>query len=200
MEIVAHYWQAMWQKAITLSNLNSTTQHKNHTTRISDQKHQQDALLINAKLHSTRRSTSYTPWYFSWAVFLHRVVKLDEWHVIPGVQAPGVYVHRPLCKQLSYHFAVLEHITSPRCCFVSPQSRVDTLLFPYAFWLLAFHGNRTDNSVGSMADVPKDLLQQIKELERQFTVPKEKLKEITNHFVSELNKGELLKNVRWDLC
>ncbi|CZT05334.1 probable hexokinase [Rhynchosporium agropyri] len=42
---------------------------------------------------------------------------------------------------------------------------------------------------GSMADVPKDLLQEIERLERLFTVPKEKLKEITSHFVKELEKG-----------
>lgn len=40
-----------------------------------------------------------------------------------------------------------------------------------------------------MADVPKDLLDQIKRLEELFTVPKEKLKEITDHFVKELAKG-----------
>lgn len=40
-----------------------------------------------------------------------------------------------------------------------------------------------------MADVPKDLLEQIKELERLFTVDEAKLKEITNHFVKELEKG-----------
>lgn len=40
-----------------------------------------------------------------------------------------------------------------------------------------------------MADVPKDLLQQIKELEEIFTVDQAKLKEITNHFVKELEKG-----------
>jgi hexokinase len=40
-----------------------------------------------------------------------------------------------------------------------------------------------------MADVPKDLLQEIKRLEEMFIVPKEKLKEITSHFVSELEKG-----------
>ncbi len=42
-----------------------------------------------------------------------------------------------------------------------------------------------------MADVPKDLLQEIKKLEQQFTVPKEKLKEITAHFVKELEKGKI---------
>jgi hexokinase len=40
-----------------------------------------------------------------------------------------------------------------------------------------------------MADVPKDLMQEIKRLEEMFSVPKEKLKEITDHFVSELIKG-----------
>jgi hexokinase len=44
-------------------------------------------------------------------------------------------------------------------------------------------------AIGSMADVPKDLLDQIKRLEELFTVPKEKLKEITDHFVTELAKG-----------
>jgi len=40
-----------------------------------------------------------------------------------------------------------------------------------------------------MADVPKDLLHEIKRLEEMFMVPTEKLKEITTHFVSELEKG-----------
>lgn len=42
---------------------------------------------------------------------------------------------------------------------------------------------------GSMADVPKDLVEQIKRLEELFTVPTEKLKEITTHFMGELEKG-----------
>lgn len=42
-----------------------------------------------------------------------------------------------------------------------------------------------------MADVPQDLLEQIKELERIFTVDQKKLKEITDHFVKELIKGKL---------
>ena len=42
-----------------------------------------------------------------------------------------------------------------------------------------------------MADVPKDLLEQIKELERLFTVDRTKLKEVMNHFVKELEKGKL---------
>jgi hexokinase len=42
-----------------------------------------------------------------------------------------------------------------------------------------------------MADVPKDLLQEIKKLEEMFTVPAEKLKEITKHFISELEKGDI---------
>jgi hexokinase len=42
---------------------------------------------------------------------------------------------------------------------------------------------------GSKADIPKDLLAQIRQLEKDFTVPTSKLKEITDHFVSELTKG-----------
>ena len=41
-----------------------------------------------------------------------------------------------------------------------------------------------------MADVPKDLLDQIKELERLFSVDQAKLKEVTEHFVKELEKGK----------
>jgi hexokinase len=40
-----------------------------------------------------------------------------------------------------------------------------------------------------MADVPQDLLSQIQRLEELFTVSGEKLKEITDHFVSELERG-----------
>ena len=40
-----------------------------------------------------------------------------------------------------------------------------------------------------MADVPKDLLQEIQRLEELFTVDATKLKAITKHFVSELTKG-----------
>jgi hexokinase len=42
---------------------------------------------------------------------------------------------------------------------------------------------------GSMADVPKDLLKEIERLELMFTVDKDKLKLITDHFVKELEKG-----------
>jgi hexokinase len=45
-------------------------------------------------------------------------------------------------------------------------------------------------AVGSLADAPKDLLNEIKQLENQFTIDKAKLKEITNHFVNELTKGQ----------
>ena len=41
-----------------------------------------------------------------------------------------------------------------------------------------------------MADVPEDLLEQIKQLESTFTLDKAKLKEITDHFVKELEKGK----------
>lgn len=40
-----------------------------------------------------------------------------------------------------------------------------------------------------MTDVPKELKDQIKRLEDLFTVPTEKLKTITDHFVSELTRG-----------
>jgi hexokinase len=40
-----------------------------------------------------------------------------------------------------------------------------------------------------MADVPKDLVDQISRLEELFTVPAEKLKQVTDHFVNELTKG-----------
>ena len=44
--------------------------------------------------------------------------------------------------------------------------------------------------LGSMADVPDDLIQQIKYLEKIFTVDQAKLKEVTSHFVKELDKGK----------
>ena len=40
-----------------------------------------------------------------------------------------------------------------------------------------------------MADVPKDLLQEIRKLEDLLTVGTAKLKHITAHFVDELDKG-----------
>ena len=46
-------------------------------------------------------------------------------------------------------------------------------------------------TAGSKADIPKNLLAQIQHLEEIFTVDTKKLKEITNHFVSELAKGML---------
>lgn len=44
-------------------------------------------------------------------------------------------------------------------------------------------------SFGSSTDLPKDLAAEIKRLEELFTIPKEKLKQITDHFVNELTKG-----------
>lgn len=46
---------------------------------------------------------------------------------------------------------------------------------------------------GSMAEIPKNLQAEIKALEAALTVPKEKLKEITDHFVNELHKGMFLQ-------
>lgn len=51
--------------------------------------------------------------------------------------------------------------------------------------------------VGSMADVPDDLLEQIKYLENIFTVDQAKLKEVTSHFVKELEKGKSPVLLRW---
>ncbi|PNH69880.1 hypothetical protein VD0002_g625 [Verticillium dahliae] len=42
---------------------------------------------------------------------------------------------------------------------------------------------------GSMAELPQDLVQEIRHLEEILIVKASKLKEITNHFVSELEKG-----------
>ncbi|KAL2016535.1 hypothetical protein VTK56DRAFT_3429 [Thermocarpiscus australiensis] len=42
---------------------------------------------------------------------------------------------------------------------------------------------------GSLVDVPKDLLKEMKQLEELFTVDTAKLKQITDHFVNELAKG-----------
>lgn len=47
-----------------------------------------------------------------------------------------------------------------------------------------------------MADIPKDLLDQIKELERLFTVDKAKLKEVTDRFVKELERGTYTSVIR----
>ena len=41
-----------------------------------------------------------------------------------------------------------------------------------------------------MADVPEDLLGQIRHLEKIFTVDQAKLKEVTRQFVRELGKGK----------
>lgn len=46
------------------------------------------------------------------------------------------------------------------------------------------------NATGSMMDVPKSLLAEIKSLEEQLTVKTDKLKAITDHFVKELEKGK----------
>ena len=44
-------------------------------------------------------------------------------------------------------------------------------------------------AVGSLADAPKDLLNEIKQLEKLFSIDTAKLKEITERFVNELTKG-----------
>lgn len=42
---------------------------------------------------------------------------------------------------------------------------------------------------GSYVDVPKDLLKEIEQLEALFNIDTPKLKQITDHFVNELEKG-----------
>lgn len=43
--------------------------------------------------------------------------------------------------------------------------------------------------LGSFADMPTDLKGQIDKLEEMFLVPTAKLKEVSDHFVSELERG-----------
>lgn len=45
------------------------------------------------------------------------------------------------------------------------------------------------NMAGSKLDIPKELFEQIRFLEDLFTVDTKKLKEITDHFITELDKG-----------
>lgn len=51
-------------------------------------------------------------------------------------------------------------------------------------------------SPGSIQDVAKDLVTEIEQLEQMFTVDTAKLKEITDHFVSELAKGKVIPSMR----
>ncbi len=75
------------------------------------------------------------------------------------------------------------------CVLVLPLAVACVLMFALPWICLHHHEFALTLSTGSMADVPKDLLQEIKRLEDLFTVPKEKLKSITEHFVKELEKG-----------
>jgi hexokinase len=56
------------------------------------------------------------------------------------------------------------------------------------------------STTGSRADVPKDWIQEIRKLEELFTVDTARLKKITDHFVSELEKGKWLRPsfVKWE--
>lgn len=49
----------------------------------------------------------------------------------------------------------------------------------------------SQNCVGSLADVPQNLLDEIKHFEQIFTVDTAKLKQVSDHFVKELEKGGL---------
>lgn len=53
----------------------------------------------------------------------------------------------------------------------------------------SFDTELNDKLIGSGTEMPKDLLQEIRQLEEIFTVPTDKLKAITEHFISELAKG-----------
>jgi hexokinase len=55
----------------------------------------------------------------------------------------------------------------------------------------------TNINLGSFADVPRDLVQEIENLKKQFTVDTAKLKEITAKFEKELEKGKAPKFLRW---
>lgn len=62
---------------------------------------------------------------------------------------------------------------------------------------------RKPSRKGSLADVPKNLLDEIQSLEKQFIVGQDTLKKITSHFVTELEKGlskeggNIPMNVTW---
>ncbi|PWY69200.1 hexokinase hxk [Aspergillus sclerotioniger CBS 115572] len=64
---------------------------------------------------------------------------------------------------------------------------------------------RPHSRKGSMADVPQNLLQQIKDFEEHFTVDRSTLKKIVDHFIKELEKGlsveggNIPMNVTWVL-
>lgn len=49
--------------------------------------------------------------------------------------------------------------------------------------------NTANSQLGSFIEIPKSLQGEVKALEEQFTVSGQKLKQITDHFVSELDKG-----------
>jgi hexokinase len=48
--------------------------------------------------------------------------------------------------------------------------------------------------------MPKNLQEQIKRLEDLFIVPREKLVQITDHFVAELNKGTGKLRIVYAIC
>lgn len=49
----------------------------------------------------------------------------------------------------------------------------------------------SQNCLGSLADVPQNLLDEVKHFEQIFTVDTAKLKQVSDHFVKELEKGGL---------
>lgn len=86
---------------------------------------------------------------------------------------------------------LLTAITCRRDCFGQHVTFIcSTVLWMFIYATLLILKGLLTCCLGSMADVPRDLLQEIKRLEEMFTVDGTKLKAITKHFVSELAKGE----------
>jgi hypothetical protein len=102
-----------------------------------------------------------------------------------GIIVPVCYAH--LKKQ--FHSMTCAYITWLYYC--SSPTR-------FLYSMLSLNIGTDVYDLGSMADVPKDLLQEIKRLEEMFMVPAEKLKSITTHFVSELEKGKFFITTRFN--
>jgi hexokinase len=58
--------------------------------------------------------------------------------------------------------------------------------------------NQGHSTTGSLAQIHADMAAQVKRLEELFTVSTEKLKEITEYFVSELERGLSAKDGEGD--
>jgi len=47
-----------------------------------------------------------------------------------------------------------------------------------------------------LAEIPEDYVREVKRVEGMFAVTKDKLKQITHHFVGELEKGRAVRSYR----